>query len=137
MIAVEVELNFDLDLLSEALEKTKPLMVVWGETREALLQQQFQRQVNPEGRPLRSLSATYQLWKEQNYPGRKKRELTGRTYRSYRQQITDTELKESMSGNAVYLQNNLDLPIFPESLSNPTYAKLIEATNRYIDSVLI
>ena len=135
MISLSITDNLRLEMLSKALENNTPLMVIWGEEREALLQQQFSGQLDPENTRLRNLSRMYESWKKQNYPRAKKRELTGKTYSTYTQRYRRNELVESMRGNAIYLQGHLDLPIFPDDWTEPTLTRIITATNKFLDEI--
>jgi hypothetical protein len=94
---------------------------------------QFENQLSPENKKLRNLSAAYQAWKDAAFPGRKKRELTGRTLRSRQITITRNTVTETFGGNAVYLQGNLGLPLQPTEWNKPTLDKFLKDAQLFLD----
>ncbi len=99
--------------LEYKLRNTQPLMSMWRDVRDATFRTQFANELNPEDRPLRSLSPAYQRWKRKNYGDKPKRYLTGMTYHSHSIYVFQDFIREEIGGHSWELQFELDLPILP------------------------
>lgn len=113
MIKVRSKDFVRLDQRKNALKQTAPLMRSIASARRKDFDRRFEAELDPEDRPLRDLTDQYQQWKNRHHPGKKKREITGKTRESHKITITDKALKEEVGGNAVWLQYFLDLPLLP------------------------
>lgn len=123
----------NLTKIVNKLKNTKPLMNIWAESRTRIFNDQFQNELNPKDERLRPLSTAYLKWKNINFPGRKKRELTGKTIKSRQIKITRNTVTETISRNAIYLQNNLNLPLLPDEWVNPTSDRLLKDAELFLD----
>lgn len=136
MITITVVDNTNLRQLEAQLINLSPLMEEWKQARINIFESQFRNELSPSNTVLRSLSIQYLEWKRRNYPGKKKRELTGETYKSHKFVVRPNELIEQLEGNAIYLQGYLELPLLPEDWSNPTERELVNITDRYLNKIL-
>jgi len=132
MIDITVIDNIKLNLYLNTIVDVSVLMRDWQNAREEIFDNQFSGELNPENQPLRSLSAQYQDWKNRNYPGRKKRELTGQTYDSHNFLLGRNSVTEEIGVHAVQLQEQLDLPLLPEDWTNPTFQTLYDLSESYL-----
>ncbi len=128
--------NLRLAQFIAALDNPTLLLKEWEKDRDDIFQDQFNKQLDPENKPLRSLSDQYQDWKNKFYPGRKKRELTGETLKSRRIKVVSRfTLRETIQGRAAILQNRLELPLLPIDWSNPTAKALMRSSIEYIKKI--
>ncbi|MGL5079252.1 MAG: hypothetical protein ACRDBG_25910 [Waterburya sp.] len=104
----------------------------WKTIREDIFEEQFDNERSPDNGGLRELSPRYLAWKRANYPGRKKRVLTGRTRESHKVFVSRDRIVETVSEKAVLLQEYMDLPVLPSEFTNPTSAALMKATIEYL-----
>ena len=133
MITVTIKTNtLNIAQLQSKLSDMSPLMRQWRDAREDIFENQYEEELNPQDAPLRELSQRYLGWKRRYYPGRKKRELTGKTRESHRFSLGSNTLLEEISGNAIYLEGYLELPIFPETWTNPTERELVSLSEQYL-----
>lgn len=129
-----IENNLRLDELQNNLKNTHPLMQKWAEARVDIFDEYMENERNPYQGNLRSLSYLYLRWKRKNYPGRKKRELTGETWESHKVTPFIDRIEETVKGKGGLLQNYLDLPILPmDGWDQLTETRFVELTFEYLD----
>lgn len=132
MIRIKIKDNLNLRAYQLFFSDLSPLMRQWRDARSDIFERQFKGELDPEDKPLRNLTQRYQAWKDKYYPGRVKRELSGRTKGSHSLVPGRNNLTEEINVNAVLLQEDLDLPLLPDDWTDPTARTLLNLSEMYL-----
>jgi hypothetical protein len=123
--------NLKLDAYAESLRNLYPLMKQWKDARQTIFNQQFEQEKDPENESLPNLSEQYREWKAKNYPGKKKRELTGATRKSHTVVASKNRVTERINAYVIRFKDE-EPELIPDDWTDPTYTTLYALSEDYL-----